>query len=456
MRIEELHLQNFRGFRELKLMLPPDLTVFIGSNGSGKSSILDSIAILLYEYVSRLRSGDEFYLQDDDININFNKTFISTRVKVDLQNQLYWEVGKNRDKTQFKPNNKEVDNYIKEIILKLTDDSDNLTNFLIENSIMETDNNNNYPLSIIVYYQTNRIFIKSSAINEMSEEERENTYGSRLIGYQKAFSENINDFRDFLYWFKEEEEYENEVRLTQDNDFRNPRLQIIRKALKTFLEGFPNAEFSDLHIVRANSNREGGIRRLSKPALVIKKNGENFKLDQLSDGEKTLLMIVVDIARRLAILNPSITNPSELLEKGTGIILIDEIDLHLHPQWQRIVIPSFRKTFPNCQFIVTTHSPQVLSEVNRENVFILEDSKIVDFTPHTFGRDSNSILFEVMGVEKRPVKMQERIDKCFEMIDNDNLEGAKLELQKLSESLGENDLDIVKAHTLIDFLNRVE
>ncbi|MBS3026648.1 MAG: AAA family ATPase [Dolichospermum sp. DET50] len=456
MRIEELHLQNFRGFRELKLMLPPDLTVFIGSNGSGKSSILDSIAILLYEYVSRLRSGDEFYLQDDDININFNKTFISTRVKVDLQNQLYWEVGKNRDKTQFKPNNKEVDNYIKEIILKLTDDSDNLTNFLIENSIMETDNNNNYPLSIIVYYQTNRIFIKSSAINEMSEEERENTYGSRLIGYQKAFSENINDFRDFLYWFKEEEEYENEVRLTQDNDFRNPRLQIIRKALETFLAGFPNAEFSDLHIVRANSNREGGIRRLSKPALVIKKNGENFKLDQLSDGEKTLLMIVVDIARRLAILNPSITNPSELLEKGTGIILIDEIDLHLHPQWQRIVIPSFRKTFPNCQFIVTTHSPQVLSEVNRENVFILEDSKIVDFTPHTFGRDSNSILFEVMGVEKRPVKMQERIDKCFEMIDNDNLEGAKLELQKLSESLGENDLDIVKAHTLIDFLNRVE
>ena len=456
MRIEELHLQNFRGFRELKLMLPPDLTVFIGSNGSGKSSILDSIAILLYEYVSRLRSGDEFYLQDDDININFNKTFISTRVKVDLQNQLYWEVGKNRDKTQFKPNNKEVDNYIKEIILKLTDDSDNLTNFLIEDSIMETDNNNNYPLSIIVYYQTNRIFIKSSAINEMSEEERENTYGSRLIGYQKAFSENINDFRDFLYWFKEEEEYENEVRLTRDTNFRNPRLQIIRKALKTFLEGFPNAEFSDLHIVRVNPNREGGIRRLSKPALVIKKNGENFKLDQLSDGEKTLLMIVVDIARRLAILNPSITNPSELLEKGTGIILIDEIDLHLHPQWQRIVIPSFRKTFPNCQFIVTTHSPQVLSEVNRENVFILEDSKIVDFTPHTFGRDSNSILFEVMGVEKRPVKMQERIDKCFEMIDNDNLEGAKLELQKLSESLGENDLDIVKAHTLIDFLNRVE
>ena len=97
-----------------------------------------------------------------------------------------------------------------------------------------------------------------------------------------------------------------------------------------------------------------------------------------------------------------------------------------------------------------------MSEVNRENVFILEDSKIVELTPHTFGRDSNSILSEVMGVEKRPVKMQERIDKCFEMIDNDNLEEAKLELQKLSESLGNNDPDMIQAYTLIDFLNRVE
>ena len=455
MRIEELHLQNFRGFRELKLTFPPDLAVFIGSNGSGKSSILDGIAILLDEYVKSY-PNDRFHLQEDDININSNKAFISILVKVESQNKLYWEVGKNRDKTQFETNKKEIDNYAFEVTLRLNDHDDDEIKSSINNPIIQTDDNNNFPLPIIVYYQTNRIFIKSSAIEDMSDEERQNNYENRLFGYQTAFSGNINDFRDFLYWFKEEEEYENEVRLRQDTNFRNPRLQIIRKALETFLEGFPDTEFSDLHIVRVSSSREGGTRRLSKPSLVIKKNGENFKLDQLSDGEKTLLMLVVDIARRLAILNPSITNASELLETGTGIILIDEIDLHLHPQWQRIVIPSFRKTFPNCQFIVTTHSPQVLSGVNRENVFILEDSKIVDFTPHTFGRDSNSILFEVMGVEKRPVKMQERIDKCFEMIDNDNLEGAKLELQKLSESLGENDLDIVKAHTLIDFLNRVE
>ncbi|MTJ12044.1 AAA family ATPase [Anabaena sp. UHCC 0187] len=453
MRIEELHLQNFRGFRELKLTLPSDLAVFIGSNGSGKSSILDSIAILLYEYV-QLYPSDGLYLQEDDINISSNKVFISIDVKIDSQNKLYWEVGKNRDKTQFETNKKEIDNYAFEVTLRLNNNDDDEIKFLIDNPIIQTDDNNNFLLPIIVYYQTNRIFIKSSAIEDMSEEERDN--GSRLFGYQTAFSGKINDFRDFLYWFKEQEEYENEVRLREDNNFRNPNLQIVRKALEEFLEGFPNTEFSDLHIVRVSSNKESGIRQLIKPSLVIKKNGKNFKLDQLSDGEKTLLMLVVDIARRLAILNPNITNPSELLEKGTGIILIDEIDLHLHPQWQRIVIPSFRKTFPNCQFIVTTHSPQVLSGVNRENVFILEDSEIVELTPHTFGRDSNSILSEVMGVEKRPVKMQERIDSCFELIDDGKLEEAKIKLKELSELLGNNDPDMLQAYTLIDFLNRVE
>ncbi|MTJ49870.1 AAA family ATPase [Dolichospermum sp. UHCC 0259] len=452
MRIEELHLQNFRGFRELKLTLPPDLAVFIGSNGSGKSSILDSIAILLSQFVADVSVHYEsrLYIEEDDIKITSNEVFLSTRVEVDSNKKLWWEVSQDR-KMGMQSTKGDLFNYLLERLLNevipIHDDE----------RILQINNKNDLILPIIVFYHTDRILIKSSAIKDMSEEERENTYdNNRLIGYQTAFSGNINDFRDFLYWFKEEEEYENEVRLRQDTNFRNPRLEIIRKALETFLEGFPNTQFSDLHIVRVSSSREGGIRRLSKPSLVIKKNGENFKLDQLSDAEKTLLMIVVDIARRLAILNPSITNPSELLEKGTGIILIDEIDLHLHPQWQRIVIPSFRKTFPNCQFIVTTHSPQVLSEVNRENVFILEDSEIVELTPHTFGRDSNSILSDVMGVEKRPVKMQERIDKCFEMIDNDNLEEAKLELQKLSESLGNNDPDMIQAYTLIDFLNRVE
>lgn len=448
MRIEELHLQNFRGFQELKLTLPPDLAVFIGVNGSGKSSILDSIAIILSQFVYNFNiiAFSKFDLTEDDIKINSEVVHNTINLILDSDTKLIWKAIKYSTEDLHKTSQYKVIQHNAQLEIQ------NYAVQIVENITVLPD----LSLPILVYYQTNRILINSTSLKDLSKDEKENVYSNdQFDAYKEAFLDKTNDFRDFLYWFKEEEEYENEVRLREDNRFRNANLEIVRKALETFLAVFPNTEFSDLHIVRVNPNKEGGIRRLSKPSLVIKKNGENFKLDQLSDGEKTLLMIVVDIARRLAILNPSITNPSELLEKGTGIILIDEIDLHLHPQWQRIVIPSFRKTFPKCQFIVTTHSPQVLSGVNRENVFILEDSEIVE-TPHTFGRDSNSILSEVMGVEKRPVKMQERIDKCFEMIDNDNLEEAKLELQKLSESLGNNDPDMIQAYTLIDFLNRVE
>jgi predicted ATP-binding protein involved in virulence len=453
MRIEELHLQNFRGFRELKLTLPPDLAVFIGSNGSGKSSILDSIAIFLSQFLSLFnKTFSKFDLTEDDINIKSDTVYNIIHIVTDADTIT----GENTKLTWKNVNSSTNDLWRLSQLEIIQNTNDVEINNYAYKILEDIDIFPHLSLPILVYYQTNRISISSASLNASIKDKQAIIYNNQLDGYKEAFSDKINDFRDFLYWFKEEEEYENEVRLRQDTNFRNPRLEIIRKALETFLEGFPDTEFSDLHIVRVSSSREGGIRRLSKPSLVIKKNGENFKLDQLSDGEKTLLMIVVDIARRLAILNPSITNPSELLEKGTGIILIDEIDLHLHPQWQRIVIPSFKQTFPNCQFIVTTHSPQVLSAVNRENVFILEDSEIVELTPHTFGRDSNSILSEVMGVEKRPVKMQERIDKCFEMIDNDNLEEAKLELQKLSELLGNNDPDMIQAYTLIDFLNRVE
>ncbi|MCM0590835.1 MAG: AAA family ATPase [Gloeotrichia echinulata DEX184] len=448
MHIEELHLENFRGFQELTLKFPSDVAVFIGVNGSGKSSILDSIAIILSQFVFALRKKgkkvSEFDLTEDDININSDTTNNYIRVAID-SNMNRWSISRDRKRLKSITNRKEINLYASQLLQELEDKND-------------------LSLPILVYYKTQRIVINSSSRNSSSLKDGSENDESRqflrnsnqLDAYRTAFSSNVNDFQDFFDWFKEEEEYENEVRLREDQSFRNPSLEIVRKAIEKFLEGFPNTQFNNLHVVRATASRELGIRRLITPILVINKNGEDLKIDQLSDGEKTVLMLVVDIARRLAILNPSITNPAELLDKGKGIILIDEVDLHLHPQWQRIVLPSFTKTFPSCQFIVTTHSPQVLSGIKRENVFILEDSAVVEVTPHTFGRDTNSIIFEVMGVEKRHIEVQENLDNCFELIDNGKLEEAKIEVKKLSELLGDNDSEIVRAYTLIDFFNRVE
>ncbi len=91
--------------------------------------------------------------------------------------------------------------------------------------------------------------------------------------------------------------------------------------------------------------------------MLIDKHGETLNVSQLSQGEKSLMTLVGDIARRLAMMNPSLASPLE----GDGIVLIDEVDLHLHPKWQRSLLERLTTTFPGCQFVVTTHSPLVVS-----------------------------------------------------------------------------------------------
>ena len=129
-------------------------------------------------------------------------------------------------------------------------------------------------------------------------------------------------------------------------------LEIVRNVIEQFIP-----EYSSLR-----------VQRTPHPHMRIEKDGKSFDLSQMSDGEKNMITLVGDIARRLAIANPSSSDPL----KGDGIILIDEIDLHLHPKWQRLMIPQLTTIFPNCQFIITTHSPQVIGNTKPENIFILE------------------------------------------------------------------------------------
>jgi predicted ATP-binding protein involved in virulence len=190
------------------------------------------------------------------------------------------------------------------------------------------------------------------------------------------------------------------------------------------------------------------VRRQPTLRMTVEKNGEELIVNQLSDGEKCLLAMTGDLARRLSIANPSLKNPLE----GYGVVLIDEVDLHLHPQWQRIIIPSLERTFPNCQFIVTTHSPLVLSYLKKEQVFLLEDFKLVEKTPHTYGRDVGSILFDVMAVLDRPDEIKKRLEKCNRLIDDENYDDAKREIDKLEVLLGPNDPEILRAKSMLTFL----
>lgn len=428
MRIEKLHIQNFRGFKDITLNFPKsNAAVFIGINGAGKSSILDCIAIMLAQFVAILRNLEvaDIELSENDIKIDSRSTVNTITLLTEETERISWRMIAEELNQQNHSHYDEIENYIQR---------------LQENLKFHRDLN----LPVMVYYQTHRMVLKNPYSFNPKKGKQEKYY--QLYAYQKAFSSEINNFQDFFDWFKEEEDYENEIRLRENPSYRNPKLEIIRRAITNFLNKFPHNNFSNLRVVRSKSERF--MEKSNKPSLTITKNNQDFKIEQLSDGEKMLLMLVTDLARRLAIANPN--SHDALL--GKGIVLIDEIDLHLHPQWQRSVIPSLTQTFPNCQFIVTTHSPQVLSEVKKENVFIIDNYQIVENTPHTYGKDSNSILYELMNVKERPETVQNQIDNCLKLINDGQIETAKLALNELSNLLGENDSEVVRANALIDFL----
>ena len=171
----------------------------------------------------------------------------------------------------------------------------------------------------------------------------------RSISYQPSIrlcQSTSNSFRVFFEWFRDRENFENERRI-DDPKFRDRQLRAVRTAIERFLPG-----------VHGLKVRRGPLR------MALSKSGGELRVDQLSDGEKCTLAMVGDLARRMAIANPSQDDPLV----GAGVVLIDELDLHLHPGWQRHVVSALEETFPNCQSLVSTHSPQIVSHVAPERI----------------------------------------------------------------------------------------
>ena len=186
----------------------------------------------------------------------------------------------------------------------------------------------------------------------------------------------------------------------------------------------------------------------SASRVEIDINGTTLEVRQLSDGERSVLALVLDIAKRLSQANPRLEDP---LTSAQAVILIDEIDLHLHPQWQRKIVGNLEKTFPNCQFIATTHSPQVIGEVQHDKIQIIKDGKI--YSPsHSFGIDSSRVLEEVMFTNSRNPAVEKEINRVARLIADGKSEEAKAAIKTLSDEIGEDDPEITRARTLLDFM----
>lgn len=225
-------------------------------------------------------------------------------------------------------------------------------------------------------------------------------------------------------WYRNQEDIENEQKST---NYQDKLLQCVRTAIKNMME--------DVEEIK--------VRR-SPLRMVVVKHGIEVNIEQMSDGEKCTLALLGDIARRIAMANPCRDNPLE----GDGVVMIDEIDLHLHPAWQRKMLGVLKKTFPNIQFIITTHSPQVLGEVDDSyNLFSISSDQYGNRSIEQMTRfdcfDSNYILENFMQTSPENTLFQERITAIYRSIRENQFEDAHTQIITLKDLLGSNHPDIL-------------
>jgi predicted ATP-binding protein involved in virulence len=435
MRLKEIHLTNFRCFEQLDIELPTRLAVFLGVNGAGKTAILDAICLNFIEIANNIASNEvvnSFPLGTfGDIKIGTDRAVLIFVLE-------YLELKNFRVYLDNSLNISQSDNSYGSVYEGSLSD-------IFRKKVESRDNAGKFSVPVLLHYRSNKVQAKKI-------ETHSNTNFLQFTTYENSFYHSIDDFKDFTNWFKEEEDKENEtIILKKDFNAKNPQLEIIRKTIPYFLELLNSHSFSELRIKRQTNNKFE-FKANGAYSLIIKKDADILELNQLSDGERTLIMLVSDITRHLILANPSLSNPLE----GEGIVLIDEIDLHLHPQWQKTILNALVKTFPNLQFIVTTHSPYVVTHLDLDDkqvqVYSIEKDKVVPI--QSKGKDLSTASFEIFGVERRPKMYQHAIDDLFREFEADepNLAVLDKKFLALKKQLGETDPEVESAKIIIESL----
>lgn len=394
MHLNKLSLINFRGVTKLDLDFPQQTTLLVGVNGVGKSAILDALAIAFSQLAWRINEQPNKSRPIAAGDLKIGQQHASITVETTFRGQpLAWRLAYNKGGRPAKQ--PELASYLDALNAALHTASSHVAEHTPPN------------LPLMVYYDVHRAVLTPPL------RVREKMAHSPFEAYCDALDHGGADFKRFFIWFRNREDLENEQR-RDDPQFRDPCLMAVRHATETF------TGFTDLRI------------RRSPLRMTVTKQGVELEVAQLSDGEKCLLALIGDLARRLTLLNPARSDPLQ----GEGLVLIDEIDLHLHPQWQRQVIPRLEQTFPNCQYILSTHSPQVLSHVKAEQVWLLQQdgSGISAVHPQvTFGLDSSRLLEEVMAVSEREPAIAQGLEKLFRMIEQGELSAARSHLADLQQ-----------------------
>lgn len=451
MRIDQLTLQNFRGIREGSFEFPRapgrreggngSFNLLVGPNGAGKSSILEGLAVAASGLFLSMRGTDVRNIKHEDahvlIKIIEGQAHVAPQYPVSVEavgtvdgKPLRWSRSLSEPTkgkiTRTKP--------------KEAQEIAEVSRLLGIRAIEGWDAS----LPLISYYGADRLWNDPKDMQKRRKEDRKQRQPHEMTNAPKneaelaweQFSQRVGGYsnsvngrcspRDLQRWlgFEDYKAYKSKK--------ESIHAQIVKHAMRDCLPGVEDLTY------------EGGLG-----SLLFQRSGKWIDFRHLSEGQRNMAALVGDIAWKAAQLNPHLGERA--LKETPGVVLIDELDMHLHPEWQRMIVRKLQEIFPEIQFICATHSPQMIGEVPAVEVRLLQEGDDHP-APRAMGIDSSRILDEIMGGSSRREEDRELIRKLAVAIDAENFESAEALLGELEKALGENDPEVTRARTLMHFL----
>jgi predicted ATP-binding protein involved in virulence len=388
--LRTLELTNFRAFQSQKFNFSDRVTVIAGVNGRGKSSVLDALSLLLSRLLPQVTpaKGGYKYLQPRDIHhggsaakvelaISFEQIPIDYAIDYDL-------TGGQRPRKLLPQVKREVKR-------------------IYGNPELEGD-----AAPIAVHYTTDRAAYRLpkrlfSTVNQ-----------DQSAAYHGALFNRQVDLRDFMSRLRG---WSRLVENNEDPSGINIRtIEVINRSVSTFLPGF-----SDVSV------------QMEPLQLIAKKQGQDIDLVQMSDGERALFAMIIDLCRRLVLANPQLQDPL----RGSGVVLIDEVELHLHPKWQREIIRKLKDCFPRMQFILTTHSPFVIQSLEEGELISLDGEVSESYSNESI----EDVAEDIMGIKwpqrtKRHAEMTRAATEYFQALNAASI-NPQIDIESLKERFDE-------------------
>lgn len=410
MKIHRLEVTNFRGFSQRTFTLSDQFNVLIGENGAGKTAVLDALAIgagTLFNAIEGIPG--RLITQDDARRVTYQKDGIATvEQQRPVRVQCSGPVGDQECTWTWTSTSAN------------SNSADTTSLLAIANRFRElVQAGEDVLLPLIAYYGTGRLW------RQKHEQVQVVPPGSRFLGYIGCLEPSANQ-KLLLQWFKKMEL----VQLQQGRPIGT--LEAVKTAVVDCMKG------AGWKRVWFDINQDD--------LLAEGEDGSQLPFRMLSDGVRNMLAMVADIAYRAAVLNPHLGERAA--EQTPGIVLIDEIDLHLHPKWQRRVVDDLRTTFPQVQFVATTHSPFIIQSLRPRELINLEKEKEEPSGPPS--QSIEDIAEQVMGVEvpqrsERYQQMMEAAEEYYRVLQEakattspEQREALKRRLDALSEPFSDN------------------